>query len=98
MLELQTLKEIAQCYRLLDEKEKLARVAAQIASFEEEKEEDEDGDHEEERTKHFKEMLHLAEEMGEKKEIEVDLAAFREKLDGKPQKVIDCPKNRRRRV
>lgn len=36
LLELQTLKELAHCYRLLAEKEKLVRVLLQIASFREE--------------------------------------------------------------
>ncbi len=58
MLELQTLKDIAECYRMLEENDKLARVCAQIAGFEDQPDVGDD------RKKHFEELLRVAKKLG----------------------------------
>ena len=56
-------------YRILDEKDKLARLCAQIASFDHEDSggggEDPEGDEAQDRRSHFDEMLKLSGELGE---------------------------------
>ena len=82
-LELATLKDVANCYRKLgSEKEKLARVCAQVACFKTaaaasgdkehhsgEEEEEEEQEEEKERKEYFNEMMEVLKNVGKSTHI-----------------------------
>ena len=63
-LELQTLTDVAECYRMLKEKEKLARILVQMSAFSTEA-----GAKQEKRKEWIKELEKVAMEMGKEKDF-----------------------------